>query len=55
VRDGEAEVEFDTVHGALQALGVTQAEIDQHKYWHRHDRLPKVHADAIRKERVGSG
>ena len=32
---------FDTVHEALRALGVSQEEIDNHKRWHRHDRLPK--------------
>ena len=41
---------YATVHEALLTLGVTQADIDAHKYWHRHDRLPKVHADRIRKE-----
>ena len=43
---------FETVHAALLAHGVTQEEIDSHKYWHRHDRLPKGYADAIRRERL---
>ncbi len=42
-----AGVRHPTVHAALLALGVPQQEIDAHKYWHRHDRLPKKHADAI--------
>ena len=43
---------FQTVHQALLALGVTQQEIDKHKWWHRHDRLPKQHADAIEKRKA---
>ena len=46
---------FETLHSALLAHGVSQGEIDSHKYWHRHDRLPKQLADAIRRERVGTG
>ena len=46
---------FETVHAALLAHGISQGEIDSHKYWHRHDRLPKDLADAIRRERVGTG
>ena len=43
---------FATVHEALLAIGVPQAEIDAHKYWHRHDRLPQWLADAIEKKAV---
>lgn len=46
---------FETLHSALLAHGVSQGEIDSHKYWHRHDRLPKPLADAIRRVRVGTG
>ena len=38
---------FETVHEALRAYGVAQDEIDTHKFWHRHDRLPKKYEDAI--------
>lgn len=40
---------FKTVHEVLLALGISQAEIDKHKYWHRHDRLTKELADQIDK------
>lgn len=46
---------FDTVHEALRALGVSQADIDAHKYWHRLDRLPKKHADAIERQAKARG
>jgi hypothetical protein len=42
-------VSHPTVHEALRAVGETQAEIDGHKFWHRHDRLPKRLQDAIEK------
>lgn len=40
---------FGTVHEALLAMGVSQAEIGKHKYWHRLDRLPKSFAEKIEK------
>lgn len=46
VIDGQ-EQQFDHTHDALRALGVSQADIDAHKYWHRHDRLPKEHKERI--------
>ena len=55
VRDGEAEVSFDTVYAALLAHGVSQEDIESHKYWHRYDRLPKKYTDEIRRARVGTG
>ena len=41
---------YDTVHEALRAMGVSQADIDGHKWWHRLDRLPKKHAEAIERQ-----
>lgn len=46
---GQGTTLFDSVHDALRALGVTQADIDHHKYWHRLDRLPKKYHDQIEK------
>lgn len=43
---------FATVHEALLVIGVSQKEIDAHKYWHRHDRLPQWLANAIEKKAV---
>jgi len=43
---------FHTVHAALLAHGVSQAEIDAHKWWHRWDRLPKKYQDAIEKRKA---
>lgn len=40
---------FETVHDALRAMGVTDEDIGNHKYWHRVDRLPKAHAERISK------
>jgi len=41
---------FQTVHEALLAYGVPQAEIDAHKYWNRWDRLPKRLREVITRE-----
>ena len=41
-----------TVHEALRALGVPQKDIDAHLYWHRWDRLPQKHQDAIERREV---
>ena len=46
---GLGTTQYDSVHDALLALGVTQEDIDNHKYWHRLDRLPKKHQDRIEK------
>ena len=43
---------FATVHEALLVVGVSQEDIDGHKYWHRHDRLPQWAANAILKTSV---
>lgn len=43
---------FNSVHEALRGLGVAQAEIDRHLYWHRWDRLPKRHQEAIDRREV---
>lgn len=43
---------FQTVHEALLAHGVSQQEIDSHKWWHRWDRLPKKLQDAIERRKV---
>lgn len=48
--DGK-EHSFEHPHAALLALGVTQEDIDKHKYWHRHDRLPKNYQEQIQKIR----
>ena len=43
---------FETVHEARRAYGVAQDEIDTHKFWHRHDPLPKKYADAIEQRKA---
>jgi len=43
---------FKTVHETLLAHGVSRAEIDAHKWWHRWDRLPKKYQDAIEKRKA---
>lgn len=40
---------YSSTHDALRDLGVTQEEIDKHKYWHRWDRLPFSHQRRIEK------
>lgn len=48
-QEGWTSSSYSNTHDALRDLGVTQEEIDKHKYWHRHDRLPSSHRRRIGK------